>query len=187
MIKFFSIVLTTCLISATSVCAQDAFSEQMLQDEFLQNNEKINEIFQDKIKKISARTALPDEIKKLLISQADEIRQFDLEMLKKKMDMKLRHAKERDEMKETLRKDAQNRVKWMMEDEARFQNNKQKRQSDEKNIIKKVTENKNAVQPQKAPVPVVSTQPLSSSVKNDTPENSLKTSSDEPIENNVHN
>ena len=88
MIKFFSIVLTTCLISATSVCAQDAFSEQMLQDEFLQNNEKINEIFQDKIKKISARTALPDEIKKLLISQADEIRQFDLEMLKKKMDMK---------------------------------------------------------------------------------------------------
>ena len=53
-----------------------------MQSEFQLNNEQINEIFQEKIQKISARLALPEEMRNLLIKQADEIRQFDLDTLK---------------------------------------------------------------------------------------------------------
>ena len=126
MLKLLSIGFGLCLLAFSSH-AQELQLEGIIKAEFEKNKTKIDEIFQDKINKISARSALPDDMRKLLISQADEIRQFDLEMLEKKMDMKLKHAKQRDEKKEELRKDAQNRVKWMLEDEANFQKNKEER------------------------------------------------------------
>ncbi|MBO4520288.1 MAG: hypothetical protein J5787_03695 [Alphaproteobacteria bacterium] len=137
MLKIIPISLAVCLLSAT-VHAADSTSEQMMRAEFDQNKSKINEIFQDKVQKISARPALPEKMRSLLISQADEIRQFDLDMLQKKMNIKIRQAKQRDEMKERLRQDAQNRAKWLLEDEEKFQENKKDREQKERAILNQV-------------------------------------------------
>ena len=139
MFKIVSIFCGIMFLSAASSYAEDVSSEQIMQSEFQLNNEQINEIFQEKIQKISARLALPEEMRALLIRQADEIRQFDLDTLKNKMDLKMRHAKERDEMKERLRQDAQNRVKWQMEEEERFQKNKQAREQADQAVRESVT------------------------------------------------
>ncbi|MGN1078563.1 MAG: hypothetical protein ACI4TE_00130 [Alphaproteobacteria bacterium] len=138
MFKIVSAVYGIMVLFAASVCAEEVSSEQIMQSEFQLNNEQINEIFQEKIQKISARLALPEEMRSLLIKQADEIRQFDLDTLKNKMDLKVRHAKERDEMKERLRQDAQNRVKWQMEEEERFQKNKTVREQAEQAVRESV-------------------------------------------------
>lgn len=115
-------------------------AEQVMEEEFDRNRAKIEEIFRDKIQKISARDALPEEMRKLLIMQADEIRNFDSEMLQKKMAMKREHAKKRDELKDKLRKDAQNRAKWLLEDEERFQKTKQERKEAENAVLSEVLE-----------------------------------------------
>ena len=79
----------------------------------------------------------------LLITQADEVRSFDLEMLEKKMKLKQRHARQRDELKERLRQDAQNKAKWMLEDETNFQKNKEKREKTEQAVLKEVQQIQN--------------------------------------------
>ncbi|MBR1777018.1 MAG: hypothetical protein IJ752_00320 [Alphaproteobacteria bacterium] len=137
MLKIVPFSLSLCLLAAT-VHAEELSPQQVMQAEFEQNKAKIDEIFQDKIQKISARSALPDDMRNLLISQADEIRQFDLNMLEKKMEMKLRQAKQRDELKEHLRQDAQNRAKWILEDEENFQKNKEKREETEQAVLNEV-------------------------------------------------
>ncbi len=131
MFKIVLSVLGITALSSAAAFAQGIPAEMLIQEEARLNGEQINEIFQEKIQKISSRQALPEEMRNLLVMQADEVRQFDTDMLKKKMDMKLRHAKERDQMKERLRQDAQNRVKWQLEEEIRFQKNKQKRQEED--------------------------------------------------------
>lgn len=131
MIKIVLSVLGITALSSAAAFAQSIPAEMLIQEEARLNGEQINEIFQEKIQKISSRQALPEEMRNLLVMQADEVRQFDTDMLKQKMDMKLRHAKERDQMKERLRQDAQNRVKWQLEEEIRFQKNKQKRQEED--------------------------------------------------------
>lgn len=133
MSKIFPVGLGLCLIAA-SVQAQDVSADAALQAEFELNKNKINEIFQDKIQKITARAALPEDMRKVLISQADEIRQFDQEMLQKKMELKIKHAKQRDEIKETLRQDARNRAKWLLEDEENFQKKKTENENKEKAV-----------------------------------------------------
>ena len=137
MLKIIPFSLAACLLSIP-VYAAEVTTELVIKTEFEQNKSKINEIFQDKIQKITARPALPEKMRNLLISQADEVRQFDLEMLQKKMDMKLRQAKQRDEMKERLRQDAQNRAKWILEDEEKFQKNKKDREKKEQAVINQV-------------------------------------------------
>ena len=155
MFKIVSAVCGIMVLSAVSVCAEEVSSEQIMQSEFQINNEQINDIFQEKIQKISARLALPEEMRSLLIKQADEIRQFDLDTLKNKMDLKVRHAKERDEMKERLRQDAQNRVKWQMEEEERFQKNKAARDRAEQAVRESVK----PAEPVPAPAPAAEAAP----------------------------
>ena len=157
MFKIVSAVCGIMVLSAVSVCAEEVSSEQIMQSEFQLNNEQINEIFQEKIQKISARLALPEEMRNLLIKQADEIRQFDLDTLKNKMDLKVRHAKERDEMKERLRQDAQNRVKWQMEEEERFQKNKAAREQADQAVRESVKPAAPALAPAAEPAPAVPT------------------------------
>lgn len=148
MLKSIPVALCLCL-SVVSVQAQELSADEALQSEFELNKMKVEEIFQDKIQKISARSALPEDMRKLLISQADEIRQFDLNMLQKKMELKIKQAKKRDEIKEKLRQDAQNRAKWLLEDEEKFQKNKAKKETKEaavlddvKNIVKAIEQEK---------------------------------------------
>ena len=87
MLKIIPFSLGICLL-ALSVRAQELTQEQLMQAEFQQNKTKIDEIFRDKVQKISSRRSLPEEMRGLLISQADEIRQFDMNMLENKMKMK---------------------------------------------------------------------------------------------------
>ncbi|MBR1944711.1 MAG: hypothetical protein IJ846_00245 [Alphaproteobacteria bacterium] len=137
MLKIIPFSLGICLL-ALSVRAQELTQEQLMQAEFQQNKTKIDEIFRDKVQKISSRRSLPEEMRGLLISQADEIRQFDMNMLENKMKMKQRQARQRDELKERLRKDAQNRAKWMLEDEAKFQESKEAREKAEQAVLSEV-------------------------------------------------
>ena len=137
MLKIIPFSLGICLLTLP-VYAQEMTQEQLMKSELEQNKVKINEIFQDKVQKISTRRSLPEEMRGLLLSQADEVRQFDIDMLEKKMALKQRHAHQRDELKERLRKDAQNRVKWMLEDETDFQKNKETREKAEQAVLKEV-------------------------------------------------
>ncbi|GEM_PF-3577999 len=150
MFKIVLSVLGITALSSAAAFAQSIPAEMLIQEEARLNGEQINEIFQEKIQKISSRQALPEEMRNLLVMQADEVRQFDTDMLKKKMDMKLRHAKERDQMKERLRQDAQNRVKWQLEEEIRFQKNKQKRQEEDEKKRKQL-ERKQKAEPAAEP------------------------------------
>lgn len=130
--RFDSIVCGVCLcgimLSGIPAAAQEIAAEVLLKEEYNEKNNRINEMFQEKIAKISERIALPEEMRSLLIGQADEVREFDIETLKRKLDMKIRQAKDRDDLKERLRQDSQNRMKWLMQDEAMFQKNKNKKQ-----------------------------------------------------------
>ena len=119
-------------------------ADEAIDNEYNLNREKIDEIFRDKIEKISAREALPDEMRRLLISQADEIREFDMETLQRKMAIKKKHARDRDELKERLREDAKNRAKWLLEDEANFQKAKEERKREQENTLKEVREIQNS-------------------------------------------
>ena len=114
------------VLSAVPAYAEELSADAMIRKEYEQDKNKINEIFEDKIQKITARVSLPDEMRSLLISQAAEVRQFDLEVLQKKRDLKLEQARKRDELKDSLRRDAENRALKILQDEENFRNNADK-------------------------------------------------------------
>ena len=112
-------------------------SENVLREEYEQKKLLINQMFSTKVEKIRQRTVLPEDILNLLVKQADEVREFDLYTLDKKLDMKLRHAKERDEIRDKLRKEAQGRVKWLLDNEEAFQATQEERAAEDKAKIEK--------------------------------------------------
>ncbi len=121
--------------NASSASAQT--SENVLREEYEQKKLLINQMFSTKVEKIRQRTVLPEDILNLLVKQADEVREFDLYTLDKKLDMKLRHAKERDEIRDKLRKEAQGRVKWLLDNEEAFQATQEERAAEDKAKIEK--------------------------------------------------
>ena len=108
-----SIFLFSASVSAASI-------EETLGEEYQQKKTLVEEMFAAKVNKIGERKALPEEIRQLLLKQANEVREFDLYTLDRKKDMKIRHAKERDAIREKLREEAQDRVKWILENEDAF-------------------------------------------------------------------
>ena len=104
-------------VRAQESAAKPVTFEDTLRQQYELQKEKINKMFQDKLAKISARTSLPEDMKQMLIRQADEIREFDSYTLDRKLDMKLKQAQERDIIKERLKADATNRAKWILENE----------------------------------------------------------------------
>ena len=130
MLKAFTTGLGVLLLAAVA-CANDLPAGDVLQEEYRLNNERIDRIFRDKVRKISERPSLPQEMRDLLMKQADEVRDFDAKTLKDKMDMKIRHARERDLLKERLRHDAENRVQWLVDEEERFQRAQDAKQREE--------------------------------------------------------
>ena len=118
--------------NASNASAQT--SENVLREEY---ELLINQMFSTKVEKIRQRTVLPEDILNLLVKQADEVREFDLYTLDKKLDMKLRHAKERDEIRDKLRKEAQGRVKWLLDNEEAFQATQEERAAEDKAKIEK--------------------------------------------------
>ncbi|MCQ2914272.1 MAG: hypothetical protein MJ247_03660 [Alphaproteobacteria bacterium] len=105
--------------------------EETLEAEYNQKVLLVNEMFQKKVEKIRQKDVLPERIRNMLIKQADEIRAADINTLEAKKLLKLRHAKERDAMREELRKEAQERVKWILENEEEFQQEKAERSASE--------------------------------------------------------
>ncbi len=106
--------------------------EETLNKQYDLKKQQISRLFQDKVQKISERTSLPEEMRQALIRQADEVRAFDLGILQQKLEMKIKHAKERDVIKDRLKNDAMNRVKWIMENERDFQENKKTKEQETK-------------------------------------------------------
>ena len=114
------------VLSAVPASAEELSVDDLIRKEYEQDKNKINEIFEDKIQKITARVSLPDEMRNLLISQAAEVRQFDLDVLQKKKELKLDQARKRDDLKYRLRQDAENRAMKILQDEENFRNNTDK-------------------------------------------------------------
>ena len=137
-----------CFLSL-SVCAEELMPEQLILKEYEQNKVKINEIFQDKVQKITARDSLPERMRALLTDQASEVRAFDLDVLLKKREMKQRHIAEREKLKEDLRKDAENRARWMFGSEKKFEKNKQNRKNEEQAVVKEAVQKDAAFQQDK--------------------------------------
>ncbi|MCQ2966544.1 MAG: hypothetical protein MJ250_07415 [Alphaproteobacteria bacterium] len=115
------LILFSTILATMSVKAADVSIEDTLQADYDQKKQLIDEMFKKKVEKIRQKDVLPDRIRNLLIRQADEIRDYDLQVLNKKLQIKLRQAKERDVAREEMRKEAQERIKWVLENEAEFQ------------------------------------------------------------------
>ena len=81
------------ILGGASASAQT--TENALREEYEQKKLLINEMFQTKVEKIRQRTVLPQDILDTLVRQADEVRDFDLYTLDRKLELKLRQAKER--------------------------------------------------------------------------------------------
>lgn len=114
-----AVVIAAAMLSDISAASAQT-TENALREEYEQKKVLINDMFQTKVQKIRQRTVLPEDIMNVLIKQADEVREFDIYTLDRKLELKLRHAKERDEVREKLRKEAQERVKWLLENEEAF-------------------------------------------------------------------
>ena len=114
-----AVVIAAAMLSDISAVSAQT-TENALREEYEQKKVLINDMFQTKVQKIRQRTVLPEDIMNVLIKQADEVREFDIYTLDRKLELKLRHAKERDEVREKLRKEAQERVKWLLENEEAF-------------------------------------------------------------------
>ena len=87
------------------VQAQEKTAQEVLREQYSKNREQVEEIFKQKIDKIRERTALPEKMRALLIRQADEMREFDIYTLDRKLEMKIRQMGERDKIKNELKKE----------------------------------------------------------------------------------
>lgn len=132
------LILFSTILATMSVQAADISVEETLQADYAQKKQLIDEMFKKKVEKIRQKDVLPDRIRNLLIRQADEIRDYDLQVLNKKLQIKLRQAKERDTAREEMRKEAQERIKWVLENEAEFQAEKAAQDEIETNKLKQV-------------------------------------------------
>lgn len=117
------------ILGGASASAQT--TENALREEYEQKKLLINEMFQTKVEKIRQRTVLPQDILDTLVRQADEVREFDLYTLDRKLELKLRQAKERDEIRNKLRQEAQDRVKWLLSNEEAFKATKEERAAED--------------------------------------------------------
>ena len=146
--KIIPLGIGLCFLSL-SVHAEELMPEQLIQKEYKENKVKINEIFQDKIQKITARESLPERMRQLLTDQASEVRMFDLDTLQKKAEMKQRHVMEREKLKEDLRRDAENRARWMFGSEKKFEKNRQDRKDKEQAVVNEAVQKDAAPQQDK--------------------------------------
>ncbi len=134
---FLSAVVCAAATFFNASTASAQATENVLREEYEQKKLLINQMFTTKVEKIRQRTVLPEDILNALVKQADEVREFDLYTLDRKLELKLRHAKERDEIRDRLRKEAQGRVKWLLDNEEAFQATRDERAEKEDAKIEK--------------------------------------------------
>lgn len=113
--------------AADAVAARDDSLETALRKEYEIKKEKIQQLFNDKIEKIGERSAIPEDLRQMLIQQADEVKEFDIKTLDLKLDLKLKHARQRSMIKDRLKEDAMSRAQWILDNEREFEEKKKQR------------------------------------------------------------
>ncbi len=116
--------------TAQAFAAKTESYETALRAQFEIKKEKIQQLFNDKVQKIGERPAIPEDLRQMLIQQADEIKKFDLETLDKKLNMKLYHAQQRNTIKDRLKEDAVSNIQWIMDNEREFEKKKADRRNE---------------------------------------------------------
>lgn len=146
-----AVVIAAAMLSDISAASAQT-TENALREEYEQKKVLINDMFQTKVQKIRQRTVLPEDIMNVLIKQADEVREFDIYTLDRKLELKLRHAKERDEVREKLRKEAQERVKWLLENEEAFKATQDERAQEDAKKLDRIENVPAQIAPEQKPV-----------------------------------
>ena len=129
--------------------------EAVLQDQYKEKKARIQQLFNEKIEKIGERSAIPEDLRQMLIDQANEIKDFDMKMLDEKLNLKLKHARQRSAIKDSLKEDAMRRVEWVMENENEFEAKKKQREEASKKVLEGSSAPQNAapLKPEEAPLP----------------------------------
>lgn len=134
---------------------RDKTFESVLQEQYKEKKARIQQLFNEKIEKIGERSAIPEDLRQMLIDQANEIKDFDMKVLDEKLNMKLKHARQRSVIKDSLKEDAMRRVEWVMENENEFEAKKKQREEASKKVLEGASAPQNAapLKPEEAPLP----------------------------------
>lgn len=134
---------------------RDKTFESVLQEQYKEKKARIQQLFNEKIEKIGERSAIPEDLRQMLIDQANEIKDFDMKVLDEKLNMKLKHARQRSVIKDSLKEDAMRRVEWVMENENEFEAKKKQREEASKKVLEGSSAPQNAapLKPEEAPLP----------------------------------
>lgn len=129
--------------------------EAVLQDQYKEKKARIQQLFNEKIEKIGERSAIPEDLRQMLIDQANEIKDFDMKVLDEKLNLKLKHARQRSAIKDSLKEDAMRRVEWVMENENEFEAKKKQREEASKKVLEGSSAPQNAapLKPEEVPLP----------------------------------
>ncbi len=146
----FMIAGILCLFDGTAYGAgRDKTFESVLQEQYNAKKARIQQLFNEKIEKIGERSAIPEDLRQMLIDQANEVKDFDIKTLDEKLNLKLKHARQRSVIKDSLKEDAMRRVEWVMENEREFEAKKQQREEASKKVLDGSSEPQNAAAPLK--------------------------------------
>ena len=134
---------------------RDKTFESVLQEQYKEKKARIQQLFNEKIEKIGERSAIPEDLRQMLIDQANEIKDFDMKVLDEKLNLKLKHARQRSVIKDSLKEDAMRRVEWVMENENEFEAKKKQREEASKKVLEGSSAPQNAapLKPEEAPLP----------------------------------
>lgn len=134
---------------------RDKTFESVLQEQYKEKKARIQQLFNEKIEKIGERSAIPEDLRQMLIDQANEIKDFDMKVLDEKLNLKLKHARQRSVIKDSLKEDAMRRVEWVMENENEFEAKKKQREEASKKVLEGASAPQNAapLKPEEAPLP----------------------------------
>lgn len=134
---------------------RDKTFEAVLQEQYKEKKARIQQLFNEKIEKIGERSAIPEDLRQMLIDQANEIKDFDMKVLDEKLNLKLKHARQRSVIKDSLKEDAMRRVEWVMENENEFEAKKKQREEASKKVLDGSSAPQNAapLKPEEAPLP----------------------------------
>lgn len=134
---------------------RDKTFESVLQEQYKEKKARIQQLFNEKIEKIGERSAIPEDLRQMLIDQANEIKDFDMKVLDEKLNLKLKHARQRSVIKDSLKEDAMRRVEWVMENENEFEAKKKQREEASKKVLEGSSAPQNAapLKPKEAPLP----------------------------------
>ena len=123
---------------------RDKTFESVLQEQYKEKKARIQQLFNEKIEKIGERSAIPEDLRQMLIDQANEIKDFDMKVLDEKLNLKLKHARQRSVIKDSLKEDAMRRVEWVMENENEFEAKKKQREEASKKVLEGASAPQNA-------------------------------------------